>query len=43
MIPAMKLARIEGVQIVVVQMGSKKLNSKLIADSDFLRVLTLQP
>lgn len=43
MVPAMKLARIEGVQIVVVQMGKKKLNSKLIADSDFLRVLTLQP
>lgn len=43
MIPAMKLARIEGVQIVVVQVGKKQLNSELIADSDFLRVLNPQP
>ena len=43
MIPAMKLARVEGVQIVVVQVGKKPLSSELIADSDFLRILTLQP
>ena len=43
MVPAMKLARIEGVQIVVVQIGATPLNSKLIEDSDFLRTLTLVP
>lgn len=43
MVPAIKLARVEGVQVVVVQMGKKSLNSKLIEDSDFLRVLTPAP
>lgn len=39
MIPAMKLARVEGIQITMVQIGTQKLNSKLIEDSDFLRIL----
>ena len=42
MVPAMKLARVEGVQIVLVQIGQDKLHSKLIEDSDFLRELQLQ-
>lgn len=41
MIPAMKLARVEGVQIVVVQIGASKLVPKLIEDSDFVRELQL--
>lgn len=43
MAPAIKLARIEGVQIAVVQVGTKALNAKLIEDSDFLRILTPVP
>lgn len=43
MIPAMKFARVEGVQIVVVQIGADRLHTKLIEDSDFLRVLTPVP
>ena len=43
MLPAMKLARIEGVQIVVVQIGASELNYKLIEESDFLRVLNPNP
>lgn len=39
MIPAMKLARIEGVQVVVVQIGKGRLKEQLIEDSDFLRIL----
>ena len=42
MIPAMKLARVEGVQIVLVQIGGDKLHSKLIEDSDFVRELQPQ-
>ena len=42
MIPAIKLARREGVQISVVQIGKAKLGSKLIEDSDFLLTLTPQ-
>lgn len=43
MVPAMKLARVEGVQVVVVQIGIKPLNEKLIEDSDFLRTLMPVP
>ena len=43
MVPAMKLARVEGVQIVVVQIGTSPLSEKLIEDSDFLRTLTPMP
>ncbi len=42
MVPAMKLARVEGVQIVLVQIGKKKLSSPLVEDSDFVRELKLQ-
>jgi uncharacterized LabA/DUF88 family protein len=40
MVPAMKLARREGVQVVVVQVGKKHLSHQLIEDADLLRVLT---
>lgn len=40
LVPAMKLARREGVQVVVVQVGRKHLSHQLIEDSDLLRVLT---
>ena len=43
MVPAMKFARVEGVQIVMVQIGTDKLNTKLIEDSDFLRILNPAP
>lgn len=39
MVPAMKLARVEGIQIVMIQIGKKALSSKLIEDSDFVRTL----
>ena len=42
MTPAMKLARIEGVQIVMVQIGNTTLNPKLIEDSDFVRILDIK-
>jgi uncharacterized LabA/DUF88 family protein len=37
MIPAMKLARREGVQVIVVQVGGTRISKELIEDSDFLR------
>ena len=42
MVPAMKLARVEGIQIVMIQIGKKALSSKLIEDSDFVRTLNPQ-
>ena len=42
MTPAMKLARIEGVQIGMVQIGNTPLNSKLIEDTDFVRKLDVK-
>ena len=39
MIPAMKLARVEGIQIALVQIGNSTLSGKLVADCDFLRHL----
>ncbi len=43
MVPAMKFARVEGVQLVMVQIGTDRLNTKLIEDSDFLRILNPVP
>jgi uncharacterized LabA/DUF88 family protein len=41
MIPAMKLARREGIQVVVVQVGSRRLSPELIEDSDLVRQFTI--
>src|SRR6185295_1786426 len=43
MIPAMKLARREGVQVFVVKLDPWPLKHSLIEDSDGVRVLTPQP
>ena len=43
MVPAIKLARMEGVQVIMVQIGIDKLDTKLIEDSDFIRVLNPMP
>ena len=40
MIPAIKLARREGVQVVLVNIPGRKLNHELIEDADLLRQLT---
>lgn len=42
MIPAMKLARMEGTQIVIMKIGNS-ISSELIADSDFVRTLNVIP
>jgi uncharacterized LabA/DUF88 family protein len=41
MIPAMKLARREGVQVAVVQIVGKSIHSELIEDSDIVRKIKL--
>jgi uncharacterized LabA/DUF88 family protein len=43
MIPAMKLARREGVQVGVVRVGGKPLRVELIEDADFVRDVTPKP
>jgi len=43
MIPAMKLARREGIQVCVVQVGDQRIISDLIEDADFLRKITPLP
>ncbi|MEX1118160.1 MAG: NYN domain-containing protein [Terrimicrobiaceae bacterium] len=43
MIPAMKLARREGVQVFVVKLGSWPLKDSLIEDADGIRALTPAP
>jgi uncharacterized LabA/DUF88 family protein len=40
MLPAMKLARVEGVQIVIVQVGRQRPKGQLVEDSDYLRILS---
>lgn len=39
MIPAIKLARREGVQVILVGIPGRKLNHELIEDADLLRTL----
>jgi uncharacterized LabA/DUF88 family protein len=41
MIPAMKLARREGVQVAIVQVAEKHLHHELIEDSDIVREIKL--
>jgi uncharacterized LabA/DUF88 family protein len=41
MIPAMKLARREGVQVAIVQIVGKKISSELVEDSDLVRQIKL--
>ena len=41
MIPAMKLARREGVQVAIVQVVGKKLSPELVEDSDLVRQIKL--
>lgn len=41
MMPAIKLARIEGVQVVMVQVGNHKLRHTLVEHSDFVRKLSV--
>jgi uncharacterized LabA/DUF88 family protein len=43
MIPAMKLARREGVQVAIVQVVGKRLHPELIEDSDLVREIKLIP
>jgi uncharacterized LabA/DUF88 family protein len=40
MIPAMKLARREGVQVVMVQFDKRNISTELVEDADFLRTIT---
>ncbi len=37
MVPAMKLARREGVQVIVVAVGGTRISKELIEDADFFR------
>ena len=41
MIPAMKLARREGVQVAIVQVIGKRISPELIEDSDIVREVKL--
>jgi len=43
MVPAIKLARREGVQVIVIQVGTVRLSAQLIEDADLLRVITPTP
>ena len=43
LVPAIKLARREGIQVAVTQIGAFRLAPQLIEDSDFLRILTPSP
>jgi uncharacterized LabA/DUF88 family protein len=43
MIPAMKLARREGVQVAMVQLDMRKISSELVEDADFVRTITPIP
>jgi uncharacterized LabA/DUF88 family protein len=40
MIPAMKLARREGVQAVMVQFDKRNISTELVEDADFIRTIT---
>jgi len=40
MIPAMKLARREGVQVVVVELDGRKVSQEMVEDADVLRCIT---
>lgn len=39
MVPAIKLARREGLQVVLAEVPGRRLNAELIEDSDFVRKL----
>jgi uncharacterized LabA/DUF88 family protein len=39
MIPAMKLARREGVQVAMVQLDTRKISTELVEDADFVRTI----
>ncbi len=41
MIPAMKLARREGVQVAIVKVVGKKISTELVEDSDLVRQIKL--
>jgi len=43
MIPAMKLARREGVQVVVIELDGRRIKPEMIEDADFMRRITAHP
>lgn len=43
MIPAMKLARREGVQVVLVELDGRRLRPEMVEDADYLRRITAHP